>query len=97
MASLWPMAEVAKIPHPKDMDEGWEGQFLQHWVKRHSYEGYFDKTHEVFKDDSAPLWSAIKSLHNRIHEGKADIEVPTDHLHLIPLAEQIKKDLEDLI
>jgi len=91
------MNEVAKIPSPKDMDEGWEGQFLQHWVKRHQIDGYFDKTHETFKDDSTPLWSAIKALHNRIHDGKTDIPVPDDHVHLLPLAEQIKKDLEELI
>lgn len=98
------MSEPAKIPHWKDMDEGWNGQFLQHWRKRHHHPGVFDTTPENFPDDSKPLWYAIRSLHDRIHAGKAregesmeDFPIPTDHVHLLPLAEQIKKDLEELI
>lgn len=87
------MAEVAKIPHPKDMDEGENGQFLQHWAKRHSYPGIFDQTHLKFTDDSEPLWSAIKRLHERVHNGDSEFPVPTDHLHLEP----ISKMLEELI
>lgn len=87
------MADVAKIPHPYDMDQGWEGQFLQHWVKRHSYPGIFDLTHERFQDDSQPLWTAIRRLHERIHSGDSEFPIPTDHVHLPSLT----RELEDLL
>jgi hypothetical protein len=79
------------------MDEGWQGQFLQHWVKRHSYSGVFDETHLRFQDDSQPIWFAIRSLHERIHSGDSEFDIPKDHIHLPPLAEQIKRDLEELL
>lgn len=91
------MTQPAKIPHWRDMDEGWQGQFLQHWAKRHRYPGEFDETHLRFQDDSQPLWFAIRGLHDRIHAGTEGFPVPTDHVHLPPLDEQIKKDLEDVL
>lgn len=93
MASLRPMAEVAKIPHPYDMDQGWEGQFLQHWAKRHSIPGIFNETHTKFPDDSQPLWSAIRRLHERIHAGESEFDIPTDHIHLA----SVSKELEELL
>lgn len=74
------------------------GQFRGHWAKRHSYPGAFDKTHEKFLDDDEPIWYAIRRLHDKIHDGETDdFALPEDHIHLLPLAEQIKKDLEELI
>lgn len=91
------LTDVAKIPHPKDMDTGYGGQFIQHWQKRHYYEGVFSSTHIQFPNDDTPLWSAIKALHNRIHEGKTEFPLPEDHVHLEPLDRDIAKLLEELL
>lgn len=93
------MAEpVAKLPAPEDMDVGWNGQFLQHWVKRHSHHGIFDTTHERYPDDSVPLWYGIRMWHDRIHAGSIDdLPAPTDHVHLPRLDPQIQKDLKDIL
>lgn len=88
------MPDMAKVPHWRDMD--WS-QFLQHWDKRHSYEGVFDTTSDRFPDDDAPIWYAIRSLHDRIHDGKSEFPIPADHIHLPPVPEEIKRALEELI
>lgn len=91
------MADIAKVPHWRDLDEGYQGQFLQHWVKRHSYPGVFDDTHETFQDDSQPLWFAIRGLHDKIHDGESEFPVPEDHVHLEPLDAAIARQLDELI
>ena len=88
------MTDMARIPHWRDYDHN---DFLNHWVKRHSHPGVFDCTAERFPDDDQPIWYAIRSLHDRIHEGKSEFPIPTDHIHLPPVDPEIQRLLEELI
>lgn len=89
---------VAKIPDWHDMDYG---QFAAHWVKRHSYHGYFLDLHLKYPDDDANIWWSIKGHHDRIHAGTFDprpqYRPPTDHIHLPRMDLEIQRLLEELI
>lgn len=83
------MPDLAKVPHWRDMDQG---MFLAHWVKRHSYPGYFDKLHEKYPDDDANIWWAIKGHHDKIHAGTfKGFEIPADHVHLLSVSQLLEE------
>lgn len=93
------MADVAKVPDWHDMDDG---QFLQHWVKRHGHHGHFDTLHEKYPDDDHNIWWAIRGHHDKIHAGTFEpgnprFDPPADHVHLPRVDPEIYRLLEELI